>query len=244
MKTSSTQHMTQHPAYKAARETADRLAAEHAKIQAEIEAINARRNKDKGNIALAAGLSALDGDVLINPKLEELNRRSSAIYFAIGPAARAIGDAIRQASREYYATQAPAVLAAMDGLIAALDGVLTAGEAFKAIRDTGEALGYDYDASGLPIAADERFTEFVNVALPELKRDADRLRDSLDTTLDESVMTIQALSNINLYGISLKIGESADVPARAGRELVRGGSAEATTPGRVRMSKLKNLIGA
>ena len=202
MKTSSPQHMTQHHAYKAARETADRLAAEHAKIQAEIEAINARRNKDKGNIALAAGLSALEGDTLVSPKLEELNRRSSAIYLAISPAARAIGDAIRQASREYYKTQAPAVLAAMDGLVAALDGVLTAGEAFKAIRDTGEALSYDYDASGLPIAADERFTEFVKEALPELRRDAARLKDSFDTSLNDSVVTILALSKINTYPLT------------------------------------------
>lgn len=244
MKATQIPHMTAHPSYIAARVQADRLAAEHSKIQAEIEAIHAQRNKTKdGDLWLAAGVAALEGDSAEAPKIADLTRRANAIYYSIGPAHMAIHGAVRVASREYWETQAPATIAALDGLITALDGVLTACEAFKTIRHTGESLGFDADASNLPIGADERYSTWVSDALPNLKRSTDRLRDSLDTSLDDAVMTIRALGNINIYGINLRLGESGDVPARHGRELIRSGSAEETTPGRARMSKLKNLIG-
>lgn len=243
MKTAKTQPMTAHPAYVAAREQATKLSDQLAKLDQEIETLNASRNKTAGNW-LASGLSAIAGDTLVGPKLEELTRRRNAIYYAISPAHRAIGDAIRQASREYYASQAPATLAAMDGLIAALDGVQVACNAFKTIRDTGDSLGFDSDAAGIPVGADEQFSVWVKENLPELKRDADRLRDLLDQSLDDATVTILALVKINIYGINLKVGEMGDIKARYARELIRTGSAEESSPGRARLSKLNNLIGA
>lgn len=244
MKTANTQHMTQHPAYKAAREQADRLAAEHAKIQSEIEAIHAQRNKTKdGDLWLAAGVAALEGDSADAPKLADLTRRANAIYYSIGPAHMAIHGAVRLASSEYWKTQAPATLKAMDSLVASLESVLVACNEFETIRDQGESLGYDSDSGGLPIGADQRYRVWAEEMLPELRKDADRLRDSLDPGLDDAVMTIQALSNLNIYGISLKGGEIGDIKARYARELIRCGSAEESSPGRSRMTKLKNLIG-
>lgn len=244
MKTANTQHMTTHPAYIAAREQATKLEDQRSKLEQEIDSLNASRNKAQtGNPWLAAGVAALQGDSPDAPKLAELTRRRDAVAAAISPAHMAIHDAVRVASREYYKTQAPATLKALDGLVASLEGVLTACEAFTALRDEGESQGYDADASGLPIANDEKFSLWVKDALPELKRDADRLRDSIDPSLDEAVMTIQALSNLNIYGIRLKLGEIGDIAARYGRELIRSGSAEESSPGRSRMSKLKQLIG-
>lgn len=244
MKTANTQHMNSHPAYIAARAQATKLADEHSKLEQEINSLNATRNKAQtGNAWLAAGVAALEGGSPTSPKLSELTRRRDAIAGAIVPAHREIHNAARLASREYFTTQAPATLSAMDGLLSALDGVLVACDAFKTLRDTGDSLGYDHDSSGLPLAIDEKFSEFVKEALPELKRDADRLRDSIDSSLDDAVMTIHALANLNIYGISLKLGETGNVPARYGRELIRCGNAEETTPGRARMSKLKQLIG-
>lgn len=245
MKTANTQHMTAHPAYVVAREQATKLTAEHAKIQAEIEAIHAQRNKTKdGDLWLAAGVAALEGDSADAPKLADLTRRANAIYYSIGPAHKAIHGAVRVASREYWKRQATATLKALDSLVASLESVLIACDAFKTIRDQGESLGYDSDSGGLPIGTDQRYRVWAEEMLPELRKDADRLRDSLDHSLDDAVMTIQALSNLNIYGISLKAGEIGDIKARYARELIRTGSAEETTPGRSRMEKLMSLIGA
>ena len=245
MKTANTQHMTAHPAYVAAREQATKLAAEHAKIQAEIEAIHAQRNKTKdGDLWLAAGVAALEGDSPDAPKIADLTRRANAIYYSIGPAHMAIHGAVRVASREYWKTQAPATLKALDSLVASLESVLVACNEFETIRDEGESLGYDSDASGLPIGADQRYRAWAEEMLPELRKDAARLRDSLDKTLDDSTITILALTDISIFGANLKSGETGEINARHGRELIRSGTAEESSPGRARLTKLKSLIGA
>lgn len=236
--------MTQTHAYAAAREQATRLEEERSKLDQEIAAIDAKRHKAQTeNTWLAAGLSALAGAAPDAPELAELTRRRDAIASAITPAHMAVHDAVRDVSREYYKTRVASVVEAMDGLILALDGVVVACETFQTIRETGESLGYNAEASGLPIAVEKKYSEWVKANLPGLKHDADRLRDSIDPSLDDAVVTVLALSNINIYGVNLKIGETGEVSARYARELIRSGSAEETTPGRARMSKLKNLIG-
>lgn len=235
--------LTKTPVYVAAREQANRLQDELAKLELEIDALSTSRiAAQTGNAWLARGVAALEGDLPDSPKLAELTRRRDAVARAIRPAHLEIEAATRSASRDYFQTQANAVLDAEDGLIVALESVLAACAVFKSIRGEGEALGYDPESSGLPLSIDKKFSDWVDATLPELKKDADRLRDSLDKSLDHSSIYVLALCDMPLYG--LKCGEAGQVPARIAKELVRSGTAEESSPGRSRMSKLKSLIGA
>lgn len=238
-------HISKTPAYATARDQANRLQDELAKLELEIDALSTSRNKPQtGNAWLDAGVAALSGDLPDSPKLSELTRRRDAIATAILPAHHEVHNAVRTVSREYYKTQAPATLTALDSLADSLESVLIACDAFKTIRDQGESLGYDAYASSLPLAIDEKFSLWVKEALPELRRDADKLRDSLDKTLDDSTITVLALADISIFGTNLKSGETGEINARYGRELIRSGTAEESSPGRSRMSKLKSLLGA
>lgn len=229
-------HLTKTPAYIAARSQANRLQDELAKLDLEISALQAEAKQSAtDNPILSAGIAALE-DARPSPKLGDLMRRKEAIYYAIGPAHSQIYLAEQAESREYFKTEAPATLAALDGLIASLEGVLSACTPFKAIRERGESLGYDSGATGLPVFADKLYSDWVEGRLAELKRDADRLRDSLDTSLDNATLNIVALSDMPTYG--LRCGDTGHIPARVAREYIRIGSAEVAD---IR-SKLKKLL--
>lgn len=233
-------HIDHNPAFLAARETASRLQSELTRLNSEIVAHNAAAhlaaNSQCGDAVLNAGIAILDGVVSVDLQLAELMRKRDTVSAAVVPALRDVQRVERAASSGYYQTQAAAVLAAMDGLVAALDSVVASGAAFESIRDNGARLGYDIHSTGLPIAAETLHIQYANDVLPELRRDADRLRDSLDTSLDTGTLYIRAL--IDLPEHNLMGGDTGAVPTRQARTLMLDNQAE---PSDVRQ-KLRRLV--
>ena len=107
------------------------------------------------------------------------------------------------------------------------------------MRDAGNELGYDSHSSNLPTSLDVPYIEMISDRLPELRNDADRLRDSLDATLDAGKMFIKAMIDINAHG--LKCGEHGHVPTRQAREMIRSHHAEAADEQAQRRSRLQKL---
>lgn len=221
-------HLNENPAYIAAREQATRLERELARLDAEIvdhDASALSAVQFFGDRRLHAGIAVLDGDVSNqSEKRAKLCTARAAVADAITPAHREIDNTIRQASRDYFKGHASAVLAALDGLVAALDGVVAAGAAFQAIRDAGEKLGYDVDTTSLPLSADKSYTEYANGWLPDLRKSADALRDSLDPSLDVGRLHVRALIDMPTH--ALKVGQLGSIPTRQARELIRDSRAE------------------
>lgn len=219
------------PAYVTARDQATRLQNELAKLDAEIAAHDASALEStafSGAAKLHAGLVILDGKPFNSSKQRaDLCERRAALAASIAPAHNELESVGRKLSREYFNGRAPDLLAALDGLVAALASVVAAGDAFKNIREAGESLGYDYEAAGLPVAADRPYSEWVEGRLPELRKSADRLRDSLDDSLDKlPPLQVRALCDVH----GLKCGQYGAIPAREARELLRCSSVEVADP--------------
>ena len=214
--------------YKAACEQVTQLQNELARLDDEIETLNkpARpAEASTGNKALLAGLAALKGrrpdkDKAAEKRAELCSMRET-VAAAITPAYIEVNAAVRDASRAYFKSREREFLSAMDTLGAAFDGVLSASKAFQAMRDEGERLGYDASLAAVPYKAD---IDRIAALLPELRKEADRLRDSLNPKLRDEHLHIRALVDLPLYG--LKIGQMDRVPALLARELIRSSHAE------------------
>lgn len=226
-------------AYIAARKLVERLQKELIRLDNEIAAHDASAIEAKefsGNPILRIGLAVLDGQPSNLPqKRMELCTAREAISAAIVPAIVEIEKIKKQASMEYFKSQSLAVLEAMDALVASLNGVVNTGAAFEAIRHKAESLGYDSDSSGLPISVDKSYTELANSFLPELRKDADRLRDSLDKSLDNSTLRIRVLLDTPW----LKGGQCGSIPTRVAREMIRSNQAEEVAPNAPSLNSFK-----
>lgn len=216
------------PAYIAACATRDRLAAELAKADAELERLtNLQRAGQQIERDPVAHALALAEGVDADPDLRLQRERAMALRNALEAGLRAAqteaGRVADAASRAYMRSRTTDVVAALDVHIAALAAVAESGRPFEAIAVEAAALGFDANEGGLPIWAYVSTRNYARDLLPELQRTRDALADSLDTTLDGQTAKVRALAAFD----GAAAGDVVKLPLRQARQLIRDRQAEA-----------------
>lgn len=228
MSKKTTTPLADDPAYQTARATCDKLSAELAKADAELERLTAlqaaglqiERDPVAHALAMASG-TEFDHDLFVQRGQATAMRNvlSRGLIAAQDEAIRVATGA----SRSYMKSRSLDVVAALDKHIAALEAVAESGKPFEAIAADAAALGYDASEGSIPVWAYVSSRNYARELLPELRRTRDALADSVDTTMDGKTGKVRALTKLE----GAEAGELVVLPLRQARQLIRDKYAEA-----------------